>query len=62
MRKLAAFIVCTVSCSAYASIPDLVCQEVKAVFVDPVSLPPHPYDSKTLYRLNGGNLFLASPD
>ena len=64
MKRLALFFIATYfSGNGHAaSIPDLVCQELKVVFVDPKSLATRSYDSRTIYRFKSGDLFLSSPD
>ena len=48
--------------SAMAELPDLACQELKIVHVDPRSLKNTEYESRTLYRFKSGKLFLSSPE
>jgi hypothetical protein len=48
--------------NALAAIPDLVCQELQALQIDPRSLKVEAYESRTLYRFKGGKLYLSSPD
>ena len=44
-------------------LPDLLCQELKAALVDPVTLRTNEItELRTLYRFNSGSLFLSSPD
>jgi hypothetical protein len=47
---------------AHSAVPDLICQELRVVDVDPRSLKVEAYDSRTLYRFKSGQLFLSSPD
>jgi hypothetical protein len=51
-----------VQSAAGAAIPDLVCQELRVVQVDPRSLQAQESKSRTLYRLKSGNLYLSSTD
>lgn len=48
--------------SAVATLPDLVCQELKVVHVDPRTLKSREYESRTLYRFKPGKLFLSNPE
>ncbi len=48
--------------SAVAELPDLVCQELKVVHVDPRTLRSTEYESRALYRIKSGKLFLSSPE
>jgi hypothetical protein len=62
MRFSLALLVWVVPYPVHAGIPDIVCQELKVLFVEPISLSARSYESRTLYRFKGGNLFLSSPD
>ena len=48
--------------SAIASLPDLVCQELKVVHVDPRTLKGREYETRVLYSFKSGKLFLSSPE
>jgi hypothetical protein len=43
-------------------VPDLVCQELRVIHVDPRSLRVQESESRTLYRFSAGKLYLSSPD
>lgn len=45
-----------------AAVPDLVCQELRVIQVDPRSLTVMEFESSTLYRFRSGSLYLSSPD
>jgi hypothetical protein len=48
--------------AAGAALPDLVCQELRVIQVDPRSLRVQESESRTLYRFKSGNLYLSSPE
>ena len=48
--------------AANAAVPDLVCQELRVVQVDPRSLKVQEHESRTLYRFKSGHLYLSSAD
>jgi hypothetical protein len=50
------------SASAIAELPDLICQELKVMHVDPRNLHSKEYESQTLYRFKSSKLFLSSPE
>lgn len=63
MRHLCAFAMYLALPSAWAAaVPDLVCQELRVIRVDPQSLGVREFESRTLYRFRSGNLYLSSPD
>jgi hypothetical protein len=45
-----------------ATVPDLLCQELHVIQVDPHSMKVQEFESRTLYRFKAGNLYLSSPD
>jgi hypothetical protein len=45
-----------------ATLPNIVCQELHVVQVDPRSLRSNEYDSRSMYRFSAGDLYLSSPD
>lgn len=46
-----------------ADVPDLLCQEVRAVGINPLTLKVSEFRSgQTMYRFQGGKLFLSSPE
>jgi len=63
VRKLyiLALTVWTVGASG-APLPELVCQELRVIQIDPKSLLTREYDSRTLYRFKAGSLYLSSPE
>ena len=49
--------------NSWADTPDLLCQEVKAVEINPLTLKVTELkDVQTLYRFKAGKLFLSSPE
>jgi hypothetical protein len=65
MRQLALFLISAVTLFpgvGFAEIPDLICQELRVVHVDPRTLQSRELESRTLYRFKSGKLFLSSPD
>lgn len=49
--------------SSWARIPDLLCQELKVVLVNPATLrTTEVKQSRTLYRFKAGDLFLSTPE
>jgi hypothetical protein len=45
-----------------SELPDLICQELRVVRVDPYTLQSREFESHTLYRFKSSKLFLSSPD
>ncbi len=45
-----------------ATLPNIVCQELRVVQVDPRSLRSNEYDSRSIYRFSAGDLYLSSPE
>lgn len=45
-----------------APIPDLLCQELHVIQIDPHSMRVQEFESRTLYRFKAGILYLSSPD
>jgi len=62
MRLLVILLVLLAGKSAIAAPPDLLCQEVKVLHIDPRALSVREYDSSTIYRIKSGNLYISSPD
>jgi hypothetical protein len=63
MHWLLTFALMTVSPGLWAAIPDLLCQELKVVLLNPVTLrATEVTESRTLYRFKTGELFLSNPD
>ena len=63
MRALS-FLVMTLwfGIASSAPIPDLVCQELHVIHVDPRTLRTQEYESGTIYRFKSEQLYLSSPD
>jgi hypothetical protein len=62
MRQLCSLTLALWVQGAAGAVPDLICQELRVVQVDPRSLAVKEYESRTLYRFKSGNLYLSSPD
>ena len=60
---LAVMLLCAfVKCVAAEDVPDMVCQELTVLNVNPLSLGTTKLNSQTLYRFKGNDLYLSTPD
>ena len=63
MKQLPVIALLVIAPTVHASVPDLLCQELKVVLVNPVTLRSTELkDTRTLYRFKAGDLFLSTPD
>ena len=63
VRWISGIALAVTAASSWAAVPDLLCQELKVVLVNPVTLrTAEVKESRTLYRFKAGDLYLSSPD
>ena len=63
MKRLLAIALMVMAPTVYASVPDLICRELRVVLVNPGTLRTTELkDTRTLYRFKAGDLYLSTPD
>lgn len=50
------------SCAVARPIPNLICQESRSTFIDPISLVAQARESQNIYRFKSGNMYIKPVD